>query len=319
MEIDYLKNKFEQKNYNYYGKFLKEKFSSKVFKIIVDAGFTCPNRDGSKGFGGCNYCNVDSFTPSETRKGGTITEQVLRGMERAKKSYEAEKFIVYFQPNTNTYAKTETLKKYFDEALLVSSNEIVGLSVGTRPDCIDEEKISLLQSYTKDFNVCLELGLESIHDETLVKINRGYLHEEFEKAMKLSQNKGIDLCVHTVFGFPWETEEQMLAVADELNNYKIQFVKLHHLHVVKGSKMAYDYKKSPFKLFTLEEYTDFLCKFLPKLNPEIFIQRLFGISDWDELIAPNWKLKKTLIQNHIENAFVSRNVFQGMNYTQTKN
>lgn len=313
-KIDFLKEKFYPKNYNYYGKFLKNKFGSKVYKIVVDAGFTCPNRDGSKGYGGCTYCNVDSFTPSQVRVGGTISEQVERGMERAKKNYKAEKFIIYFQPNTNTYAPTEVLKKNFDEALSINSSEIVGLSVGTRPDCIDKEKIQLFKNYAKTLNVCLEYGMESMNDETLLKINRGHLHEDFEKAMELTQGNGIDICVHTVFGFPNETEEQWLKVADELNKYEINFVKLHHLHIVKGSKMAWEFKNNPFPLFTLEGYANFLCKFLPKLKPEIVIQRLFGISDWDELIAPNWGMKKTLIQNYIEKTLEKKNIFQGMNF-----
>ncbi len=313
-KIDSLKEKFYPKNYNYYGKYLKNKFDSKVYKIVVDAGFTCPNRDGSKGYGGCTYCNVDSFTPSQVRAGGTILEQVERGMERAKSHYKAKKFIIYFQPNTNTYAPVETLQKHFDEALSVNSSEIVGLSVGTRPDCIDEEKIQLFKKYSENLNVCLEYGMESMNDETLLKINRGHLHEDFVKAMELTQGNGIDICVHTVFGFPSETEEQWLKVADELNKYEIDFVKLHHLHIVKGSKMAWEFKNNPFPLFTLEGYTNFLCKFLPKLKPEIVVQRLFGISDWDELIAPNWGMKKTLIQNYIEKTLEKRNIFQGMDF-----
>lgn len=313
-KIQFLKKKFYPKNYNFYGKFLKNKFDSKVFKIVVDAGFTCPNRDGSKGYGGCTYCNVDSFTPSQVRVGGTISEQVERGIQRAKKNYKAEKFIIYFQPNTNTYAPVGTLQKLFDQALSVNSNEIVGLSVGTRPDCIDEEKIQLLKKYSKNLNVCLEYGMESMNDETLLKINRGLLHRDFVKAMKLTRDNGIDICVHTVFGFPNETEEQWLKVADELNKYEINFVKLHHLHIVKGSKMAWEFKNNPFPLFTLEGYTKFLCKFLPKLKPQIVIQRLFGISDWDELVAPNWGMKKTLIQNYIEKTFEKKNIFQGMDF-----
>ncbi|KAA3595768.1 MAG: TIGR01212 family radical SAM protein [Calditrichaeota bacterium] len=313
-KIECLKEKFYPKNYNYYGKFLKNKFDSKVYKIVVDAGFTCPNRDGSKGFGGCTYCNVDSFTPSQVRAGGTISEQVERGMERAKSHYKAEKFIIYFQPNTNTYASVETLQKHFDEALSVNSSEIVGLSVGTRPDCIDEEKIQLFKKYSENLNVCLEYGMESMYDETLLKINRGHLHEDFAKAMELTEGNGIDICVHTVFGFPNETEEQWLKVADELNKFEIDFVKLHHLHIVKGSKMAWEFKNNPFPLFTLEGYTNFLCKFLPKLKPEIVVQRLFGISDWDELIAPNWGMKKTLIQNYIEKTLEKKNIFQGMDF-----
>src|SRR5690606_10617209 len=198
-----------QKPYNHYGAYLRKKYDGKrVFKIIVDGGFTCPNRDGSKGFGGCTYCNVDSFTPELSRKLPTIREQIEQGMERAIKGYAAEKFIIYFQPNTNTYAPAHYLKMMYDEALSINPENVVGLSVGTRPDCIDAEKIALLESYTDRLDVDLEMGMESIYNDTLARINRGCTHDEFLGAMDLLKGTKLDLCVHTIFGFPWETEER---------------------------------------------------------------------------------------------------------------
>ena len=308
---------FGQKPYNSYGAYLKEKYDGKrVFKIIADGGFTCPNRDGSKGYGGCTYCNVDSFTPELSRSLPTIREQIEQGMERAIKGYAAEKFIIYFQPNTNTYAPIHYLKMLYDEALSINTENIVGLSVGTRPDCIDAEKVSLLESYSDRFDVDLEMGMESIYNETLVKINRGCSHEELEKALTLANNSKLDLCVHTIFGFPWETHEMMLRYADEINRFpQIKFIKLHHLHIVEGSIMGVKYKKEPFHVFSLEEYTDFLCEFIPLLRPDIVIQRLFGISDYDLLIAPNWKLKKSEIQRFIDKELENRGASQGSRYT----
>lgn len=307
---------FGLKGYNNYGTFLREHYKGqRVFKVIVDGGFTCPNRDGSKGYGGCTYCNVDSFTPELPRKLPSMTEQVRQGIERARNNYNAEKFIVYFQPNTNTYAPTHYLKMMYDEALSVNTEEVVGLAVGTRPDCLDASKIELLESYTDRYDVDLEMGMESIYDDTLKQINRACSHQEFVDIVKLLENSKINLCVHTIFGFPWETREMMLNYIHEINRFpQIKFVKFHHLHIVEGSIMGVKYKREPFKLFSLEEYTDLLCELIPLLRPDIVIQRLFGISDWDLLIAPNWGMKKSAIQTYIDKELERRGVVQGSAY-----
>lgn len=305
-----------KKPYNHYGAFLRQKYDGKkVYKIIVDGNFTCPNRDGSKGYGGCTYCNVDSFTPEAARKMPTITAQVQEGMRRARLNYGAEKFIIYFQPNTNTYAPLHVLKEMYDEAVQVESDDIVGLSVGTRPDCIDFMKVSLLESYTDRLHVDLEMGMESIYNDTLQKINRGCTHEELEQALKLVENSPLDICVHTIFGFPWESKEMMLRYADEINRFpQIKFVKLHHLHIVEGSIMGVHYKRNPFHLFSMEEYTDFLTDFIPRLRPDLVLQRLFGISDMELLIAPHWGEKKAAIQTYIDKELERRGVQQGSLY-----
>lgn len=302
--------------YKKYGTYLRKKYNGqRVFKVIVDGGFTCPNRDGSKGYGGCTYCNVDSYTPLISRTATSMQTQLKEGMKHAKNFYKADKFIVYFQPNTNTYAPVPYLKTMYDEALSVNTDDVVGFSVGTRPDCIDAEKIALLESYCDRFDVDLEMGMESIYDETLEQINRGCSHAEFVAAVELVKDSRIDLCVHTIFGFPWETREMMLDYIDEINRFpQIKFVKFHHLHIVEGSIMGVKFKKTPFKLFTLEEYTDLLCTLIPLLRPDIVIQRLFGISDWDLLIAPNWGLNKSNIQSYIDKEIGRREIVQGSLY-----
>ena len=312
---------YGQKPYNHYGAYLKQKYDGKrVFKIIVDGGFTCPNRDGSKGYGGCSYCNVDSFTPELSRSTPNISEQISRGIERARTGYAADKFIIYFQPNTNTYAPAHYLKAMYDEAIKVAESiapgDIVGLSVGTRPDCIDAEKVTLLESYQAlGLDVDLEMGMESIYNDTLTKINRGCSHEELEAALNLVKHSPLEVCVHTIFGFPWETKEMMLRYADEINRFpQIKFVKLHHLHIVEGSIMGVQYKREPFKVFSLEEYTGFLSEFIPLLRPDIVLQRLFGIADFDLLIAPNWGVKKSQIQTFIDKELEKRGVIQGSAY-----
>jgi hypothetical protein len=304
------------KGYNNYGAFLKTHYQQKrVFKVIVDGGFTCPNRDGSKGYGGCTYCNVDSFTPELPRSLPSMLEQVRQGIDRARDFYKADKYIIYFQPNTNTYAPTHYLKMMYDEALSVNTEDVVGLAVGTRPDCIDAEKIALLNSYTDRYDVDLEMGMESIYDDTLNQINRGCSHQEFIDAINLVKDTKLNLCVHTIFGFPWETREMMAEYIHEINRYpQIRFVKFHHLHIVEGSIMGVKYKREPFKLFSLEEYTDLLCEFIPLLRPDIVIQRLFGISDWDLLIAPNWGLNKSAIQTYMDKEIERRGVVQGSAY-----
>ena len=299
--------------YRAYGAWLREKFQGKkVYKVIADANFTCPNRDGSKGYGGCTYCNVDSFTPPLTRSIPTLAEQLHASMVRAKGRFGAEQFIVYFQPNTNTYAPVEKLKALYDEALAANPEETVGLSVGTRPDCLDAEKIALLESYTDRLVVDVELGMESMYEASLERINRGCTHAELVELLGKLKDSPVHVCVHVIFGFPWETRDQMLAYAEELNRHPaIEFVKLHHLHIVKGSVLGAKYEKDPFPVFSLEEYTDFLADFLPRLRPDIVVQRLFGVAPMKYLIAPDWKLSKAAIQNHLDRELTRRGVVQG--------
>jgi radical SAM protein (TIGR01212 family) len=309
-----------QKPYNHYGAYLRAKYDGKkVYKVIVDGNFTCPNRDGSKGYGGCTYCNVDSFTPDSARRIPSLREQVAEGIQRAINGYKAEKFVIYFQPNTNTYAPAHYLKAMYDEALKeaesLSPGNIVGLSVGTRPDCIDFEKVALLESYTDRYDVDLEMGMESIYDDTLLRINRGCTHQETIQALKLVENSPLDICVHSIFGFPWETKEMMLRYADEINRFpQIKFVKLHHLHIVEGSIMGVHYKRNPFPLFSMEEYAQFLNEFIPLLRPDLIIQRLFGLADQDLLIAPNWNKPKSAIQTYLDKQLEQHAAIQGSKY-----
>lgn len=303
------------RSYHAYGPWLREKFGgSRVFKVIVDAGLSCPNRDGSKGYGGCSYCNVDSFTPAAARSLDDIRDQVAHGMAHARSHYGAEKFIVYFQPNTNTHAPVEQLKQLYDTALTVNPEDVVGLAVGTRPDCLDAEKIALLESYTPRLDVDLELGMESIYETTLERIHRGCTHTELVVLLEKLQGTPLHLCLHTVFGFPWETRDEMLAYAEEINRFaQVGLVKLHHLHIVEGSVLAAQFRKQPFPLFSLDSYTDFLCDFLPRLRGDIVIERLFGVADPELLIAPKWGLPKSAVQAHLEREFKRRNVKQGTN------
>ena len=299
--------------YNAYGPWLRRKHGGRrVFKVIVDAGFSCPNRDGTKGYGGCSYCNVDAFTPALPRSLDDIRAQVRQGIHRARTRYGAEKFILYFQPNTNTHAPAERLKQVFDEALRACPDDVVGLAVGTRPDCMDDEKTALLESYARRIPVDLELGMESIHDTTLHRIRRACTHAELIALLDKLRGTPMSICLHTIFGFPWETREEMLAYAGEINRFpQVGFVKLHHLHVVEGSILAKQWRDAPFPLFSLEDYADFLCDFLPRLREDIVVERLFGVADSRLLVAPRWDMPKSAVQAHLEREFSRRGVVQG--------
>lgn len=302
-----------QHAYRAYGPWLRSKFAGqRVFKVIVDAGFTCPNRDGTKGYGGCTYCNVDSFTPTLPRSLPAIRDQVAQGIARARKHYQAQKFIIYFQPNTNTYAPIDHLRASYDEALSVCPADVVGLAIGTRPDCLDQDKINLLEDYAQRLEVDLELGMESMHDETLLQIHRGCTHSELTTLLDSLAHTPLNICLHTIIGFPWESRAMALAHAEEINRFpQVGFLKLHHLHVVEGSILAKRYRKQPFPLLSLDDYTDFLCEFLPRLRPGLVIQRLFSLANQNLLIAPKWNRSKSELQSHLEKTFGRRGIKQG--------
>lgn len=302
----------EGTRYNAYGRFLKEKFGCRVYKVIVDAGFTCPNRDGTIAIGGCTYCNNDSFRPGAVNRLIPIAEQVERGIEYLKRRYRAQKFIVYFQPFTNTYAPLETLVPLYESAL--DHREVVGLAVGTRPDCIDDAKIAWFENLARSRFVTLEYGLESIYDETLVRINRGHDYQCWVDAVRRTSGRGIALCTHLILGFPWETREQMLAMAGAVSSAGIDFLKLHHLHVVRHTAMGREYQKKPFPLLGYQEYLDLVVEFLEKLSPSIRLERLFGLAPESELLAPRWGKTKAEIQYDIESSLASRHTYQGRRY-----
>lgn len=255
---------------------------------------------------------MDSFTPALPRGLPSLREQVAHGARRAREKYRATKFVVYFQPNTNTYAPVDVLRAKIDEALSACPEDVVGLAVGTRPDCLDAEKIALLESYAARVAVEVELGMESMHDVTLRNIRRGCTHADFVAAMALLKDTRLEVCAHTVFGLPGETRGMMLESAGEISRFPhIRAVKLHQLLVVKGSILAAQYRKEPFPLFTLEGYAEFLAEFLPRLRADIVVQRLFALADAELLIAPDWRLRKAEIQARIESELRRRGVRQG--------
>ncbi len=298
--------------YNGYGPFLRARFGCRVYKVIVDAGFTCPNRDGTVAVGGCTYCNNDSFRPESVRRLSSVREQVAQGIEYLRRRYRAEKFIVYFQPFTNTHAPLDRLAPLYGQAL--DHPDVVGLSIGTRPDCVDEAKIAWFENLAQSCFLTLEYGLESIYDETLVRINRGHDYQCWLGAVERTRGRGIWLCTHLILGFPWESHEQILAMAGAISGHGIDFLKLHHLHVVRHTAMGREYLARPFPLLGYQEYLDLLVSFLERLNPAIRIERLFGLAPEDQLLGPHWQKTKAEIQYDIERTLANRGTWQGRLY-----
>lgn len=294
---------------NAFGPYLKKKFSTVVYKVNVDAGFTCPNRDGTLGAAGCIYCNNESFRPSECRTEIPIREQIRNGIRYLSMRYSAEKFLVYFQPFTNTYAPVRDLERMYREALSLPS--VIGLAIGTRPDCVDEEKVGLLEELARDNFILVEYGLQSIHDKSLQYILRGHDYRSFLDALDLTNGKGIHIGAHIIVGFPTETRDETLAMADELSTLPIGFLKIHQLQVVKNTPLAAQYLEKPFPTFGYNEYLDFLVDFIERLSPGIVLQRLFALSPDDILVAPRWGRTRQEILRDIKERFTERDALQG--------
>jgi radical SAM protein (TIGR01212 family) len=297
------------RRYNAFGQYMKQLYRTPVYKVNVDAGFTCPNRDGTVATGGCIYCNNDSFRPSACTSTASLRDQIDKGIPYLRSRYGAEKFIVYFQPYTNTYASVEILDRLYREAL--DSPGVIGLAIGTRPDCIDGEKIALLESLGRDHFVLVEYGLQSIYDTTLAFINRGHDYASFKNALDMTIGRGIHVGAHLILGFPTETREEMLAMADEVSRLPIEFLKIHQLQVVKETALANLHAKNPFATFGYQEYIEILADFLERLSPGIILQRLFAAAPDDILIAPLWKKTRSELLRDLDTFMEQRGSCQG--------
>ena len=288
--------------------YFKAIFGHRVHKITVDAGFTCPNRDGKISFNGCIYCNSKGAGTGAKAKGLCITEQLIAGKKRVAKRFKAKKFLAYFQSYTNTYAPFEVLKQYYDEALSVK--DIAGLCIGTRPDCINELILSLLEKYAKTRLIWIEYGLQSAKDTTLQLINRGHNFKTFEQAVCLAKNRGIKICAHVILGLPQETKKDMLDTAKAIAELEIDGIKFHSLYVIKGTI----YKSGGYEPITMEEYADIVCDFIRFLPPQMVIQRLTSDPHPQELVAPLWCLEKVKTVNLINKKLEAFDIRQGDKY-----
>ncbi|QWR77268.1 TIGR01212 family radical SAM protein [Candidatus Magnetomonas plexicatena] len=289
---------------------MKLLYGESVYKVNVDAGFTCPNRDGTAGYGGCIYCNNDSFRPGPCEPALGVDKQVENGISYLSKRYKARKFIAYFQPYTNTYAHVDELRRLYYQAL--SNPSVIGIAIGTRPDSVDEEKLQLLKDISRDYFVLIEYGLQSIYDKSLTFINRGHNYDCFLKTIELSAKMGLkNLGAHIIVGFPTESLSEMMDMAGVISTLPINFLKIHQLQVIKSTALAVAYEKSPFYVFSYEEYLEFIREFIQKLSPHLVIQRLFATAPDDILIAPLWNKTRQQIIRDIELMFTGRDIYQG--------
>ena len=296
------------KRYNQFSAYLKNKFGAKVYKITLDAGFSCPNRDGTISTGGCIFCDDGgSFSQAHSNL-LSIEEQVNIGAKTLHDRFKAEKFMSYFQAYTNTYKPVNELEKIYKSAL--NHPDVVGLSIGTRPDCVEDDKLNLISDIAQDYYTWVEYGLQSIHNKTLKKINRGHDFDCFLKAYERTKEKGINACTHVIFGL-WETRDEILETAQKLAELKVDGVKIHMLCALKDTKLAKLYKNKEIDFMSEEEYVNLVCDFLEILPQTTTIHRLAGNGLKKNLIAPRWLGAKLDCLNKIDRELLKRNSYQG--------
>ncbi len=289
--------------------YFRRLFGCRVQKISVDAGLTCPNRDGTLGTGGCIYCNARGSGTGASARGQTIAEQIAQSKHYLARRYKARKFLVYFQSFTNTYAPLPTLRRLYDEAL--ADPDVVGLSIGTRPDCVDEAVLGLLQGYARNRLVWVEYGLQSVHDATLRRIRRGHDFAAFRRAVAATRGRDIRICAHVILGLPGETRRHMLETARAVGRMGIDGIKLHLLYVVRKTSLARLFERGGYRCLRQDEYVQLVCDFLELLPPQVVIQRLTGDPHREELVAPAWSLRKQETLARIRAELVRRGSRQG--------
>lgn len=297
------------KRYNQYSAYLKNKFGVKVYKITLDAGFSCPNRDGLISTGGCIFCDDGgSFSQAHSNL-LSIEQQIDEGIKTLSSRFKAQKFMSYFQAYSNTYKPVKELEKIYNSSLC--RKDIVGLSIGTRPDCVDEEKLNLIAGYKDDYYTWVEYGLQSIHDKTLRKINRRHDFECFLRAYEKTKEKGINVCVHVIFGL-WETHDEIMQTAQKLSELEVDGVKIHMLCALENTKLADMYYRGEIDFMSEDEYVQTVCDFLEYLPSHTTIHRLAGNGLKKNLIAPKWLGAKLDCLNKIDRELMKRNSFQGI-------
>lgn len=299
----------DNKRYHTLNYFYHHTFHSKVFKISLNGGFSCPNLDGTKGYGGCIYCSKSGSGDFAGNQFEPIQIQFQKGLEMMRKKWPDGKLIAYFQARTNTYAPVQELKKKFEPVLTMPN--VIGLSIATRPDAISDECLDYLEDLNKRTYLMVELGLQTIHETTSKIINRCHTTKEFDDMVKKLRARHIPVIVHIINGLPYETKEMMLETVKHINQLDIQGIKIHMLHIVKDTSLANLYQKKPFHVLTKEEYIDIVIDELELLRPEIVIHRITGDPVKEDLITPTWLLKKFCVLNDIDKEMVKRNSYQG--------
>lgn len=294
---------------------MRNLFGTRVQKLTIDAGFTCPNRDGTISTGGCSFCNNQAFNPSYCNPEKTVTLQLSEGISFHERRYKsAGKYLAYFQAYSNTYGKVDWLEKLYTEAL--THPQVAGLIIGTRPDCINNEILDLLQSFSSHRYVLIEFGIESVYNKTLLAVNRGHTFEDSVKAIEDCAHRNILCGGHVIFGLPGETREMMMDSAKILSSLPLNTLKLHQLQIIKGTKFEQDYLSDPgqFELFSMEEYINFIGSFISYLSPSIILERLAGETQPWHNTGPKWNLRYDQVLSLIEKKMEENNLWQGKNY-----
>ena len=307
---------FNEKRYNTLHEYYQTRFGKKVFKVSLNGHFTCPNKDGTKGVGGCIFCSPLGSGDFAGDRQDSLKDQYFKIKLNMLKKWPDAYTIAYFQANTNTYKDVETLRRLFEESLTLDP-KCVGLAIATRCDALDQEKIALLNELNQRTFLQVELGLQTIHESTATWMNRGHDLRCFDEAVKALRKHNIDVVVHIINGFPNETPAMMLDTINHLNHLDIQGIKIHMLHVMKNTRLGDIYQNKPFDLLSLEDYVDIVVKQLEILNPNVIVHRVTGESPKDTLIAPEWTLKKFVVMNEIDKKMRALNTHQGTRYKQT--
>lgn len=305
------------KPYHSFDYMLKERFGEKIYKVALDAGMTCPNRDGTLGSRGCIFCSAGGSGDFAGSRQDSITQQIKKQAASIRKKRGVAKFIAYFQAYTNTYAPVDYLRKIYTEA--ISHPDIAAISIGTRPDCLDADILQLLDELNQQKPVWVELGLQTIHEATAQYIRRGYPLSCFEQAVSELRKRNLDVIVHTILGLPGESKNDILSTMEYLNHQDIQGIKLQLLHVLKGTDLAEDYLAGKFQVYTMEEYLELVIDCLEQLKPEIVIHRLTGDGPKDLLIAPLWSSAKRTVLNTLHRECKLHHSFQGKQYKPMEN
>ena len=306
--------KMNEIRYNDLSAYLSAHFPYKVQKISLNAGFTCPNRDGTVGYGGCTYCNNQTFNPAYCKTEKTVTEQLEEGKQFFARKYPEMKFLAYFQAYTNTYAELEELKRKYEEALQVK--DVVGIVIGTRPDCMPDTLLDYLEELNQRTFLIVEYGVESTDNDTLKRINRGHTFEVAEEAIRKTAARGIRVGAHIILGLPGETNEQLIKQAGVLSALPLTTLKLHQLQLIKGTRMAHEFEMQPedFHLYSADEYIDLVIDYVEHLRPDIILERFVSQSPKDLLIAPDWGLKNHEFTDKVKKRMRERDAWQGKKY-----
>lgn len=301
----------ERKRYREFGDFLRERFPFKAQKIAINAGFTCPNRDGSKGRGGCTYCNNQTFNPGYCQTDKSVADQLAEGVRFFSRKYPEMRYLAYFQAYTSTYGEQERLERLYEEALDYPG--VVGLVIGTRPDCMPDRLLDYLARLSEQVLVLVEYGVESTLDRTLRRINRGHDFAEAEEAIRRTAARGIAVGAHLILGLPGESRDEILGHADRLSDLPLTTLKLHQLQLIRHTRMALEFERQPedFHLFTVDEYIDLAIDFIERLDPAIALERFVSQSPKELLIAPDWGLKNYEFTARVNRRLAERDSWQG--------